>query len=150
MKGLTLKLLTLLLMVCLCGCTAVKRPNYEKLDYRYDIEPIAASFPFFQDIETVYWKAGRIGSSSIGPNSTAYKAFLIISDDEYATLTNEYILESCFPVFDQGIDPTITGYTTFEWAKNDELSRKLLAFKYVGNIYFDQINGIIYIDVETT
>ncbi len=150
MKRLSLKLSAILLIVCLFGCTAVKRPNYEELDYRYDIEPIAASFPIFQDIEAVYWKAGRIGSSAPGPNSTAYKAFVIISDDEYSILINEYILETYCPDFDQGIDPTITGYTTFEWAKNDELSRKLLSFKYVGNIYFDQINGIVYIDAETT
>jgi hypothetical protein len=132
------------------GNSSVSRVDLATIEYRNDIDPITSRFTKLQDINYVYWKAGFIGRADFGPTSYFIKGFLVLSDSETNRIIHEYKFEPLETTFESGIDPAVTGYSNFSWGSSSEYSKTVLENKFIGEILFDQTNGIIYIDVENT
>ena len=119
--------------------------NYKDIEYRTDTEPIENRFSYLKgDIDRVYWKAGTIGNSSIGPTSYFMTGFITV-DKKFE---NEYKFNSVDISFPVGIDPAITGFASFKWGENDEFKKQILGNRFIGDVLYDLENGIIYINVE--
>jgi hypothetical protein len=116
---------------------------------RNDIESITSRFPSIQNIKEVFWEGGTIGKHGIGPTSYYIKGCIILESYEADNLKNKYTFEIIDnPKFK--FDPEITGFSEFDWRESYSFANDILRNKFVGNVYFDFINGIIYFNAENT
>jgi hypothetical protein len=143
----------LTLGLILSGCSSTEtttdsRENLEELQYRTDIAPIQSRFEYIKSINSVFWKGDIIGDATFGPTSYFIKAFITIDSDEATSLMRKYEFSPFELDFEPGISPEVTGYTQFAWTKNEEFTKDMLSYKFIGEVYFDSINGVIYLNVE--
>lgn len=135
-------------MISLFSCGEVSNPDYTSIEYR-NTESVFEEFPFISDAESVIWKSGVIGSAAPGPNSFEYKVFAVIPKDLRSDFESRCSSDSCEVEFDDGIDPADTGFSDFNWRKSSALESELYAAGYAGSVYYDSVNGIVYIDAAT-
>lgn len=143
--------LTLLvsLILCSCGIFNSGKPSLAKIDYRTDVQPIMDRFPMLQEIEQVYWKADTFGHIYFGPTSYYMSGFAVLSDSAKEELENQYSFsEQAEPVLPEGIDCSITGFSAFEWYTDQDFTHDMLRAAFVGTIYYDRMNGVVFLDVE--
>ncbi|MCD8090590.1 MAG: hypothetical protein LUD81_08240 [Clostridiales bacterium] len=119
------------------------------VEYRTDTEPLVKRFGSEIPIETCCWKGGAIGRVNFGPTSVWLKGFIFADEDYIDYIFEESDLMPAEISFEKGIDPEITGFESFEWYTDGELSDEITGNDYWGNFYFDKINGVIYFDVES-
>lgn len=131
------------------GCFRDNSVDFESIDYRYDIEPLSSKFSFFNSIEDACWKTSIIGSTRFGPSSYTIRAFIIISSDEYTEIVDSYDFEPTELEFENGIDPKVTGSGSFRWKENSDFTQDVLGNGYIGKVYLDTNNGIVYISAES-
>lgn len=124
------------------------RSNMSNLDYRTDIEPISSRLTMVNGISKVYWKSDTIGSGNFGPTSYFFTGFMLLESEVIEELTGQYDWEEAKVSFPKGLNPNITEYKEFEWCYNHEFEQSMLENEYMGQVYFDLSNGIIYFYCE--
>lgn len=76
--------------------------------------------------------------------------FLLIEEKESSMLENEYQWEESVVDFPKGIEPGVTQKDNFSWYKSEDYNSAILQQNFVGDIYLDAENGIIYFNVENS
>lgn len=141
-------------MIILIGGIIVKQTFFntdesvEQMEYRTDSQPIRDRLPLLPEFTECYWKAETIGSSNFGPSNYWMKGFVVLENAELRQLLANYDREPSAVEFPRGIDPSVTGRTGFEWHSNTAFTEKLIYPKFVGTIYLDIENGVLYFDLE--
>jgi len=148
----TLKVICCFLFVvitlALVACRLSKESEIEKMDYREDVEQLTNRFSTLDGIESCFWKADTIGKTNFGPTNYWMKGFLCLDENNFQKILTEYEWIADDIVFPNGIDPDITGKDDFSWHINKDFQSMILRQSFVGSIYFDITNGIVYFDVE--
>ena len=121
----------------------------EEMEYRKDSEAIIERFPNLGNIVECYWKADNIGKTNFGPSSYWMKGFIVLDKDEVDKIDSQYEWTSISLEFVSGVDPNITGFSDFEWKHSQEFSDDTRRTSFVGEFYYDIINGILYFDLES-
>lgn len=125
-----------------------KQMDLDTLEYRTDVEPIMSRFEIIQNIKNAYWKADFIGSSNFGPSSYFLKGFVVLANDATEQIRTGFDFKEVDIFFEPGLDPSVTGFSEFDWYKSNEFTAQILTNKFIGKVYFDMTNGMIYLDVE--
>jgi hypothetical protein len=95
-----------------------------------------------------YWKADIIGRNSIGPSNYFITGFVVLDDKTFEEVTNGYAFVNEVPTFPAGMNPSVTSRTHFAWGANEEFTHELLGASFIGTVYFDSINGMVFFDVQ--
>lgn len=116
-----------------------------------------------QHIEECTYTVNTVGNPrSIGPNDYEYFVFAKCSDAETNRIRSTYSFEEAIPRF--GISPTPTRkaikhfsdrdifpFENYNWGHSMELEDYVLEkSNCIGEVYFDTLNGCIYMWVSTT
>lgn len=120
------------------------------IPYRRDEQPIRERFPNIPEIQSCYWKANAIGRTDFGPTNYWMKGFIVLEESEWLKLLDEYSWENIDLYFPKGIDPRITNFNKFNWAYNKDFELRVKTTSFVGGIYLDTKNGILYFSVENS
>lgn len=120
-----------------------------EIEYRTDAEPLIKRFGENLDIEQCYWKSGVFGGFAIGPTSYWMKGFIKIDEDNTQLLLEKYKFENLDLNFQEGMQPEIMGVQEFCWMYNEQFSKEILNVNFIGKIYLDYINSILYFDIES-
>lgn len=118
------------------------------VEYRTDREPIENRFPDLPSFTECYWKADTIGSISFGPTNYWMQGFVSLDERGFQEVLSTYEWKPASVAFPKGLDPSITGRNDFCWYSNGDFQTKILKQNFVGSIFLDTTNGIIYFDVE--
>lgn len=149
---LSIIVLSIAFILTLCGCNREPetpiRADLNSLAWRYDVEPITNRFPILVTPVNVFWKADVIGSADFGPTSYFLTGFVVLSAAEKENFLNKYKFEQTDLSFKSGIEPDITGFKSFSWGKSPELYKDIVGNGFVGDVFFDSVNGVLFIDVE--
>ncbi len=138
---------TLLLVGCI---ESTQQKNENSTNYRVDIQPLVERFGHDLNIEKCYWKADVIGKTKIGPSSYWMKGFIVLEKKSVERLTSKYTFTKTEILFNtEELDPFITGFSNFNWCYSKDMSNDFKEAKFIGEVYFDEINGIIYFDLES-
>ena len=147
----------LLLLVLGVACNNDNKAN----NINTDVSFIENNFNI-TGIKECYYVGRTVGNSrTIGPNDYEYFVFFRCSDSEIEQIKNNYTFTNINPSF--GVSPTPTqkpmDYFTpekilqasnYEWCYSEEFEYKVLEnSKYMGKVYFDKINGYIYMWIST-
>jgi len=128
--------------------------NIETMEYRTDIEPLQRRFPYyFNNSHKIFWKTGRYHSGVLPPGSSDiwFKGFIFLNATDFDALKLEYDWTNIELIFEEGMDPSITGFDSFKWHSSEKIRRVLRhEYFYQGNFYLDKINMILYFDFSTT
>ncbi len=151
MKKTGLICLILIAILMMTSCTNKKQEaDFENLQYEENIESVSNIFKDLNSIDKVYFKSMQVGSTSrIGPSTYKTAGFICISEDEMNSLRSKFSFEDAEPSFPSGISTDITGKDSFHWQSNDEFSKDLLKGNYIGDIYIDIQNSVVFFDIET-
>lgn len=138
------------LMLCMFGCKSKTANGFETSEYSSDIDVIRQYFAELNSIEAVKFKIRQIGDGRIGPSSAGIVGFICVSESERDEILQAFDFAEAEIDFPNGIEPEVTGFDKFKWGKNRDFERKLLKGNMAGEIFFDTINGIVYVNAETT
>jgi hypothetical protein len=132
----------------------VLRETYSKddlnnVDYETNVELMINHFPGIENITAAYWKVGRYGRSVIGPSDIWLKGFIVLEDIDYNKIESTYEWHEIQIVFEDGINPEITGFNDFNWYSSDDFSRRMNRNVYMGDFYLDKINKVLYFNLST-
>ena len=140
-----------IVIIALVGCKQNFETHLTEVEYSGNIESISHYFHELKTIERVYFKSLQKGSSGlVGPSTFSIAGFVFISEDEKNTLIDTYEFVEAMPEFPEGISTDITQLTDFRWATSKEFTRFVLKGNFIGDIFLDTNNGIIYLNVENT
>lgn len=145
---------------------SIKNPPPAEIEYRTDIEPLIKQFPLLEGSTECYWKAATINDSiAPGPTDIYIKGFVVLQKDIFEQFVSQYTWEENTEMslwedttvhdyseltFEKGIDPKITGYSSFNWHRSDDFNEIFLnSHNFIGETYLDFENGILYIDATT-
>lgn len=118
------------------------------MEYRTDMKPIKDRFPDIPDFSECHWKAHTIGKTSFGPTNYWMRGFLCLSEKDFQKILTDYEWSADSVVFPNDVNPSITGEGDFNWHSSKDFQSMILRQSYVGSIYLDITNGILYFDVE--
>jgi len=119
-----------------------------KVEYRMERKPIEDRFPELPNFTECYWKANTIGYANFGPTSYWMRGFLCLDEKALQKILADYDWNADTVIFPKGIDPAITGKSGFSWYSNKNFQLVILRQRFVGSIYLDTANGVLYFDVE--
>ncbi len=120
-----------------------------KMEYRTDVQPLVDRFGDKISVDACWWKADIIGKTNLGPSSYWMKGFALLDKQSIESIQSKYHLLSTSLEFEQGMNPCVTEFEEFEWRYSEELSREIAGTGFIGEIYVDTKNGIIYFDLES-
>ena len=126
-----------------------KVPNMEKMEYRTDIQPLSERLSDIVTIKSCYWKADIIGKTNFGTSSYWMKGFIITDSETLYKFKTNYKFEKADVHFDKGMSPNVTGFDSFHWNYNKDLSNEISGIGFIGECYLDTNNGVIYFDLES-
>lgn len=147
------KLILLLTVVLfISGCSMDTQSNLKNIEYSENVESITHYFTELQTVENVYFKSKSVGTntSRIGSTSFSITGFISISEDEKNSIFDSYDFVLDEPDFPDGISTDITEKTEFSWYSSHDFSSKILKGNFIGSVYIDSVNSIIYIDVTNS
>lgn len=152
MKKIESIFLILISILLITSCANKKQEvDFENLQYEKNIESVSNIFKDLNSIDKVYFKSTQVGATSgIGPSTFKNAGFICISEDEMNSLRSKFSFEDAEPSFPSGISADITGKDRFHWQSNNDFSRELLKGNYIGDVYIDIQNNIIFFDIENT
>ncbi|MGE5329026.1 MAG: hypothetical protein ACM3KR_05945 [Deltaproteobacteria bacterium] len=122
--------------------------NADKVPLKTETSPITKRFPTIKNFKTCYWKANTIGKTNFGPTCYWMKGFIVLSEDSFKETREKYDWKPTNVILPEGIDPKVTGFTTFNWCYNKQFSDITKTEAFIGEFYLDIINGVLYFDVE--
>jgi hypothetical protein len=120
----------------------------EKMNYNTMKEPIESRFHNLPNFRECYWKADTIGNTNLGPTNYWLRGFICLDEKAFQDILSNYEWSIVSIVFPKGIEPVITGRSNFSWHFNKDFQITILRQNFVGSIFLDTTNGIIYFDVE--
>ena len=142
-------LIIILFSVCGCDKTNHTDQSFNEIEYRTDLEPIVNRFPILKDIKQTYWKTMVIGNSKFGPTNYLIVGFVVLSDVRKNEFENKYHFnESVELILPEGIDYNITSFSKFEWYACEDFSKDVLNNNFVGSVFYDTLNGIVFFNVQ--
>lgn len=100
-------------------------------------------------IEKVYWISGNDNVISLGPTDIYIKGFIILSKKKFDNIIFSYDWTEINISFDKNFQPSLTGFSNFNWCYSEKFSSDLRGISFMGNAYVDRINSIIYFDFNT-
>ncbi len=137
----------------------------EESEYKYDVEPVNARFINIDEIIGAYWKSGTINKCRIfnlGPTFIWWRGYILISDKEGKMILEKYdwIEVADFdntgnPIYGikgehgENVSFDITGLNSSKWLYSTKFNIDNLPERFIGTIYFDEKNNIIYFDLES-
>jgi hypothetical protein len=124
--------------------------DVENMDYKTERIPIENRFPDIPNFVECYWKSDTIGKANFGPTNYWMRGFIILEEGALQKISSEYEWSATNIDFPVGIAPNVTGKTDFSWHFNKDFQLLVLRQKFIGYIFLDITNGIIYFDVENT
>ena len=138
----------------------INNQSVAELEYRTDIEPLTNRFPILEGSTVCFWKASTINDSRApGPTDIYIRGFVVLTESTFNQLKEEYTWENIMPYppyqpfapprFEEGMEPEVTGHTTFDWYQSKEFTDYMILGRYAGEMHVDLINGILYIDITT-
>lgn len=125
------------------------RSDLANLNYRTDVEPLKNHFPYLNEVTQAFWKSGRYGDSLIGPSDVWLKGFVLLNNTDFDNLKSQYEWHKTEVIFEEGVNPNITGFEYFEWYLSKDFSEYLNQNTFMGDFYLDKNNGILYFDLST-
>lgn len=144
-------LIIVVLAAMLLACEmpiADTRNDASGIEYRTDKGPIEDRFANLPSFSACYWKADTIGRTSFGPTNYWMRGFIILDEATLSSLEKDYDWTAVNIDFPKGIDPGITGKTDFTWYESKEFEATMFNGSFVGAMYLETTNAIIYFDVE--
>jgi len=124
------------------------------MEFRTDIEPLQRRFPYyFNNSHEIFWKAARYHTEffPLGPSDIWFKGYILLDIADFDFLKLEIDWTRVELVFEEGMEPCITGFDSFKWHSSEEMRRALRReYHYQGNFYLDKINRVLYFDFSTT
>jgi len=146
----------LLIVIILVRLKLYTQTKLLNIDYRTDIAPLQERFTNLGNIQSAYWKSGAYNGASffgnlIGPTDYWLKGFILLSDTDYDIIQSEYNWDETEITFDDGINPSITGFDSYKWYSSEDINEQLIYYTYhlMGEFYLDKRNKILYFDVNT-
>lgn len=142
------------LSICLFVITACNNnvaTNNESSEYSENVESIEHYFNELHTINKVYFKSTSLNDDSRvpGPSTFTITGFICISAEEVNTFLEQFDLAVTEVEFPNDVSPDVTGYDTFKWHTSYEFTRYLLKGNFVGSVYIDTENCVIYVDVQS-
>lgn len=128
---------------------AKKTFDLAKMEYRTDVQPLVDRFGDKISIDACWWKADIIGKTNLGPSSYWMKGFALLNKQSVESIQAKYHLISTSLEFEQGMHPCVTEFEEFEWRYSEELSREIAGAGFIGEIYVDLKNSVLYFDLES-
>lgn len=122
--------------------------NFESFEYCYDIKPLNEGFKALNNsIISACWKEYRWGDGILGPSSYMMSGFMEISSEEAKQIENQFVFESRDIDFADGIHPEDTGFSDFNWGYSTDFKKFIIAGTWIGDVYYDTTNKLIYVYV---
>ncbi len=157
------KVIAILFTLVIFAIGVLYNVNTKKVDSEYstELEPIISRFANLSNIESCYWKSGRVSKKllSIGPTDIWFKGYIVLGNDEGIGLANSYKWEDVTEYDEKGnpkwgeygeiLSPEVTGFTNFEWKYSKEFSEYVKIDQMMGEYYFDVKNNIVYFDLSS-
>ena len=141
---------TIVFILSMFGCSEEKPGGLAEIEYSENVNSIAFYFDKLQPIERVYFKSEQIGDGRLGPSSFRLVGFICISADKTHSISNSFDFKEKEPDFPEGISSNVTGKDNFSWQTSADFTKELLEGNFVGEVYLDFDNNMIYIDIERT
>ena len=142
-------ILLLGLVMVIASQTLLRDSNSEKtVAYRTEKAPLETRFPDAPDFTECYWKADTIGQTYFGPTNYWMRGFICLEGNALQKILADYEWTVKSIDFPNGVSPAVTGRKNFDWHFNKDFELLLIRYSFVGHIYLDTANGIIYFDVE--
>jgi len=148
-------ILIALCMMALCAGvvlvlqTSLKDDETPKdLEYRTERDAFVNNLQNLPDFTECYWKAAATGNTRFGPTNYWIRGFVCLDENTFQKIIGEYDWIPVSVSFPDGISPSITGRNDFDWSGSKAYETTILQQNFVGNIYLDTTNGILYLDVE--
>ena len=126
--------------------------SFEESDYSTDASGAAERFKRIDGIESAFLKsiATDQNTSTVGPNTCRTAGFLVISKKTCEDYFNQYDFVPESPAFPEGIGTDVLDVKDFAWYRSGEFERMILGGSYIGEVYLDITNSIVYLDVSNT
>lgn len=127
--------------------------HYEN-GYRIDREPIKRRFPELGDFKSCYWKGDTKNKNKKDfiPAPTSYwmKGFIVLDSNNINKLKNDYLWKGVRSNWKPSIDTKILKKQSFNWRYSKEFDKLIInsSKNYIGNLYIDFENGVLYFDIE--
>ena len=149
--------LGMLIVNAIYGNIIDARNDITTMEYRTDIEPLHRRFARFDNSHETFWKAGRYNGGFLppGPTDIWLRGFIILNPTDFYALKLEGNWTRTELVFEEGMDPSVTGLDHFDWHSSREMSQTILresryrGFYYLGSFYLDKANEILYFYIAT-
>ncbi len=157
-----------ILIISLILISYFDRDSDEEEEYEYmtTLEPITKRFTKILNIEDVYWQGGKVGGdtgifSNLGLIMVWWKGYIIIDNTEKNAILEKYEWEQVEQFDENGnptdseyyhgnlLNPNKTGFDKFNWLYSYDFYIDYMPKNFMGELYFDEINGIIYFDLVT-
>lgn len=121
--------------------------DFSKMSYITDSTQIQDVFGGV-NIINCWWKQTKIGRDSIGSTQYAISGFIQIDETQIEFFKNKFIFKKSKPTFKNGISPSVTNISEFDWYESDAFFKYILSKSYAGQIHLDTENGIIYFELQ--
>ena len=148
-----ISVVVILAIICIFAISRIDTKDNTRKDativeYKIDKQPIIDRFPSLPEFKDCYWKADNIGKTDFGPSNYWMRGFVVLEPSSFDQLKWNHTWVQKDIIFPNGIDPTITKAKDFNWCNSSDFTSDFLGGSFVGDIYFDTTNGILYFDVE--
>lgn len=123
--------------------------NYESIEYRYDVDTLntIGYKALDHSIINAWWKEYRWGEGYIGPSLYEMVGFLEIFPEEAEQIESQFTFEPIDVDFADGVHPKDTGLSDFNWGYNADFNKFIVAGRWIGYVYYDPNNNLIYVNV---
>lgn len=128
--------------------SSLDQRDASEIEYRTDTQPIIDRFPSLPAFKSCHWKANTIGRTDFGPTNYCMNGFIVQENESYLELIRYYMWKPVTVKFPKGIEPEITSIKEFNWSYNEEFEMLFKSQSFIGNVYFDTLNGVLYFSVE--
>lgn len=146
-KKLSTAVLAIIIGIFLCSC-GNKNNGINSDPLRTDAAPITSRFSEFSTARAFFWKGGILGDARVpGPSTYYIKGFVVLTDEDKKSINEKYDFVKTEVQFEKSMEPNVTGFSEFEWTENEEFTESILGLTFGGAVYFDAVNGIVYLDV---
>jgi len=139
-KIITLALMTFAVLL-LSACSKTSKLS---IHYSNDKETITEQFPNLPPVVSCNWASGKLSSGRIGPTNYFIECVLVLDQEEMKKLDADYSWDDCSAPQVKYVDFSGAGDPESKWRYNAAFSYSAMAPFYVGEVYYDCKNGILY------
>jgi len=148
LMGLIIIAVALLVVFIIRHNSSLDQRDASEIEYRTDMQPITDRFPSLPAFKSCHWKANTIGRTDFGPTNYWMNGFIVLENESFLKLLSDYIWKPVSVKFPRGIEPEITTLREFNWCYNEEFETLFKSQSFIGDVYLDTLNGVLYFSVE--